>query len=97
MAQGTENRMPTVIVAPPLQGPTAGVSRVDIGAANVRQAMAAVDARFPGFADQIFASDGVLHRYVQIFHNGKPVAPDGLGAAVDESDEIEVVAAIAGG
>ena len=89
--------MPKVIVPPPYQGPTAGEAEIEVGAETVRGAMLAVDARFPGFAAQIFDESGAMHRFVKLFRNGEPVAPGDADGAVAEGDTIEVVAAIAGG
>ena len=89
--------MPIVIVPPPYQGPTRGIARVDVAAATVRAAMEAVERQYPGFGAQIFSADGELHRFVSIFRNGEPVETSALEEPVFDRDEIEVVAAIAGG
>lgn len=59
--------------------------------------MDAMESRFPGFGSQVFTAGGGVHSFVEIFLNGERVGQEGLGKAVSESDEIEVVAAIAGG
>ena len=89
--------MPVVIVPPPYQGPTHGVGQVEVVAGSVRAAMDAMDRQFPGFAPQVFTDEGELHRFVKIFRNGEPVEGEDLDASIEENDEIEVVAAIAGG
>ena len=89
--------MPIVIVPPPYQGPTRGISKVEVPATTIRGAVEAMDLQYPGFAPLLFTSEGDLHRFVKIFCNGEPVEGDSLDASVAADDEIEVVAAIAGG
>jgi molybdopterin converting factor small subunit len=89
--------MPRVIVPPPYQGPTGGRGEVVVEAATVRACVEAVDARFPGFREQIFDGGGGIHRFVKLFRNGDPVDARQVDQRIDPGDTIEVVAAIAGG
>jgi hypothetical protein len=89
--------LPKVIVPPPYRGPTRGLDVVEVEGGSVRACIEAADARFPGFAAQIFDAAGRPHRFVKLFRNGELVAAGDLDRAVEPGDAIEIVAAIAGG
>jgi molybdopterin converting factor small subunit len=63
----------------------------------VRGAILAVEKKFPGFAPQVFDARGNLHRFVKLFVNGEPVDAKHLDQPLAGGDELEIVAAIAGG
>ncbi len=86
--------MPIVKIPPPYRGPTGGLESVEVDAATVRACIEAVDAAHPGFAAQVFGPGGSAHRFVKLFVNGDQAVPD---SAVGPDDEIDVIAAIAGG
>jgi len=86
--------MPTVHVPPPYRGPTGGQAEIAVEGATVRQCLEAVEARHPGFAEQVLDGAGQVHRFVRLFVNGEPAE---LDAPVKDSDRVEVLAAIAGG
>jgi sulfur carrier protein ThiS len=89
--------MPKLIVPPPYQGPTAGVGDIPVEGSTVRECVEAADTKFPGFGAQILDEDGGLHRFVKVFVNGDLVRSDALDEAIAPDDQIEVLAAIAGG
>jgi molybdopterin converting factor small subunit len=86
--------MATVLIPPPYRGPTGGLESVEVAGASVRACIEAVEAAHPGFAAQVFDASGEPHKFVKLFVNGDPAAPD---APVGDRDEVEVLAAIAGG
>jgi molybdopterin synthase sulfur carrier subunit len=88
--------MPIVMVPPPYRGPTAGEGEIRVDAATVRECIDAVEARFPGFRDQILAG-GAVHRFVSFFVNGDEIAREQLDARLAPDDRLEILAAIAGG
>lgn len=52
----------------------------------------------PETREQIFAEDGELNRYVNVYLNDEDVRVlDGLGTAVGEGDELVILPAMAGG
>ena len=89
--------MPTVLIPPPYRGPTEGHSRVEVEAATVRDALCAVDERYPGFGAQVFDAGGAVHGFVKLFKNGDPIDPESLDTTLAGADDLEVIAAIAGG
>jgi sulfur carrier protein ThiS len=89
--------MPTLIVPPPYQGPTRGQGRVEVEAGSVRAVLEEMERRFPGFRAQVVAPGGALHRFVKLFVNGELLERSDLERKLEAGDELEVVAAIAGG
>ncbi len=89
--------MPSVFIPPPYRGPTRGESEVAVSASTVRECLQAVESRYPGFGELVFAADGGLPRYVKLFLNGEVLDPRDLDRGVSEGDAVEVMAAIAGG
>ena len=89
--------MPQVRIPPPYRGPTQGLAEVQVRGATVRECIAAVEARHPGFAAQVFDADGGLHGFVTLFVNGEEIGRDAVDSAIGASDVVEVLAAIAGG
>lgn len=86
--------MPRVLIPPPYQGPTGGRAAVEVRAGTVRECIDAVEAAHPGFATLVLAPSGEPHAFVKLFVNGEQSPPE---AAVGPDDEVEVLAAIAGG
>jgi molybdopterin converting factor small subunit len=89
--------MPKVIVPPPYRGPTGGQGEVVVQGATVRDCLEEVERRFAGFLPQVVAADGSIHRFVRLFRNGERLEGAALDAPVDGDDEVEILAAIAGG
>ncbi len=90
--------MPHVKIPPPYQGPTGGEALVEVEGETVRACLDAVEARFPGFAPQVVDARGQVHRFVNLFLNGDELdRGTALDVAVSGKDEVEILAAIAGG
>jgi molybdopterin synthase sulfur carrier subunit len=89
--------MPIVVIPPPYRGPTQGLERIEVAGRTVRDCIDAVDARYPGFGPQVLDASGQVHRFVKLFRNGDQLAGDVLATALAAGDELEVIAAIAGG
>jgi molybdopterin synthase sulfur carrier subunit len=85
------------VVPPPYRGPTAGEAEIRVDAATVRQCIDAVEARFPGFRDQVLDRRGAPHRFVSLFVNGDEIDREQLDARLGPADRLEILAAIAGG
>ena len=89
--------MPTVIVPGPYQGPTKGRGEIEVSSRTVRGCLEEVESGHRGFLELVLDGEGALHRFVKLFVNDEPLDPGALDAAVEETDRIEVLAAIAGG
>ncbi len=71
---------------------------VTVDAADLGAAIAALDARYPGFKDRLLDERGELRQFVNVYLNDQDVRlGDGLKARVGASDEISIVPAVAGG
>jgi len=89
--------MPVVCVPPPYRGPTRGEARVPVQGETARACLAAVDAKYPGFLALVLDAEGAPHRFVKLFVDEQPLAPEALDAPLDPGAELSVVAAIGGG
>ena len=90
--------MPRVIVPPPYRGPTGGLDRIEVEGVTVRECLEAVGERFPGFGEQVADAGGNVHRFVSLFLNGDEIdRKTALDQGVSDEDDIEIIAAIAGG
>ena len=82
----------------PLRRLSNGEFTVDIEAVDLSSAIAALDARYPGFADRLLDERGELRQFVNVYLNDEDVRlGDGLKAKVGPKDEISIVPAVAGG
>jgi len=89
--------MPQVKIPPPYQGPTGGTGVVEVEGATVEECIRAVDRRYPGFGAQVLDAGGSVHRFVKLFVNGAEIERGALATPVAADDEVEILAAIAGG
>jgi len=89
--------VPLVKIPPPYRGPTAGLASVEVEGTTVRECLEAAAAAHPGLGELILDPDGSLHRFVTVFVNGDEIARSDVDARVASGDEIEILAAIAGG
>jgi len=89
--------VPQIIIPPPYQGPTQGVGRVEVEGRTLRVCLEAVEERHPGFLAQVIDPAGKVHRFVKLFRNGDLLAGEDLESELEAGDELEIVAAIAGG
>ena len=89
--------MPQVKIPPPYRGPTGGRAQIEVPGTSVRECIEAVERECPGFGELVIDAAGRLQKFVTLFVNGVEVARDDLDAVVGPDDEVEVLAAIAGG
>lgn len=90
--------MPSVHVPPPFRGPTRGLAEIEVEGRSVRECLAAVEARYPGFQELIVdPAGGVAQRFVTLFVNGDEIARDALDTAVGAGDRVEILTSAAGG
>ena len=82
----------------PLRRLSDGQTTVDVEATDLATAIAALDARYPGFKDRLLDEKGELRQFVNVYLNDEDVRLGaGLGAKVEPKDEISIVPAVAGG
>ena len=82
----------------PLRRLSDGEVTVAVEADDLGSAIAALDARYPGFRDRLLDENGELRQFVNIYLNDEDVRlGPGLKAKVAAKDEISIVPAVAGG
>ena len=90
--------MPQFRIPGPLRRLSDGQVTVDVEATDLATAIAALDARYPGFKDRLLDEKGELRQFVNVYLNDEDVRlGEGLGAKVGARDEISIVPAVAGG
>jgi molybdopterin converting factor small subunit len=89
--------MPQLKVPPPYQGPTQGNARVEVDGATVGACLEDASKRYAGLRELILDGAGSVHKFVTLFVNGEEIDRAALDTPVRASDEVEILAAIAGG
>ena len=86
-------RLPSV-----LRAQADGQREIEVEGATVGAAVQSLVGRHPGLASQLLTDDGELHRFVNVYLNGRDVRYlGGLETPVGTRDEIRLLPAIAGG
>ena len=90
--------MSTIKLPAVLRQQANGERAIEVEAGTIGDAVQALVGRHPGLAEQLLTSDGELHRFVNVYLNGRDVRYlEGLATPVAERDEIRLLPAIAGG
>jgi len=92
--------MAKVIIPVVFQGPTRGESEAIVGGATISDCFDLVEEKFPGLRELVIdPKTGEIHKFVKVTLNGELLERDvgTLSQSVSAADEIEVIAAIAGG
>ena len=92
--------MAIVLIPVIFRGPTLGEARVDTPVDPIGACFDAVEEKYPGLRELVVdPASGGIHRFVQVTLNGEMLerAPKVLDTPVSATDEIEIIAAIAGG
>jgi molybdopterin synthase sulfur carrier subunit len=90
--------MPQFRIPGPLRRLSDGEVTVDVEATDLATAIAALDARYPGFKDRLLDEKGELRQFVNVYLNDEDVRLGaGLNEKVGAKDEISIVPAVAGG
>jgi molybdopterin converting factor small subunit len=88
----------TVRIPTQLRSLASGTSEVPVQGATVAEALKALEATYPGFADRLFDDAGRLRRFINVFLADEDIRfLDGLDTAVPEGATISIVPAVAGG
>ncbi len=90
--------MATVRIPPVLRPSVGGEKELSADGSSVGEVLNAVAQAHPDTQSQLFAEDGELNRYVNVYLNDEDVRVlDGLQTAVSESDTLVILPAMAGG
>ena len=90
--------MPSVKIPPVLRKHTGDATEVDAAGSTVGEVLNALVAEYPDTSDQLFAGEGELNRFVNVYLNDEDVRVlDGLETAVSDSDTVMILPAMAGG
>lgn len=90
--------MATVKIPPVLRASVGGEREVSASGENVGEILRDLADAHPATASQLFAEDGELNRYVNVYLNDEDVRVlGGLDTAVSDSDTVVILPAMAGG
>jgi sulfur-carrier protein len=90
--------MVTVRIPPVLRPSVGGDKELSADGASVGEILRAVAEDHPDTASQLFAADGGLNRYVNVYLNDEDVRLlDGLETSVGDEDTLVILPAMAGG
>ena len=90
--------MPQVLIPAAYRGPTQGLAVVEVPTGTVRACIEAVEALHPGIMPLVIDVQGQPQRFVKLFINEQQIdGPGALDRSVGELDELEILAAVAGG
>jgi molybdopterin converting factor small subunit len=74
-----------------------GTEAVEVLAPTVEAALRELTDRYPQLVRLIWISSGVVNPLLAVFVNDKLLEPHELSAALKSDDEIDIIAAVAGG
>jgi molybdopterin converting factor small subunit len=90
--------MATVRIPPVLRPSVGGEKELSAPGSSVGEILRSVAERHPDTRGQLFAEDGQLNRYVNVYLNDEDVRVlDGLDTSVGEGDTLVILPAMAGG
>jgi sulfur-carrier protein len=90
--------MATIRIPPVLRASVGGEKEVPGTGANVGEVLRDLASNHPATESQLFAADGELNRYVNVYLNDEDVRVlDGLETAVGDGDVLVILPAMAGG
>lgn len=90
--------MATIRIPPVLRPAVGGEREISADGASIGEILSTVVSDHPETQAQLFAADGGLNRYVNVYLNDEDVRVlDGLETAVGASDTIVILPAMAGG
>ena len=88
----------TVKIPPVLRSQTGGEATVTAAGDTVGAVLGSLVEAHPDTRQQLFAAEGELNRYVNVYLNDEDVRVlDGLETAVDDGDTVVILPAMAGG
>lgn len=77
---------------------TANEASVELEPGTIADLIDQLESRYPGFKDQLLASDGQLHRFVNVYVNDEDARYlEKLDTKVAEGDKVSLLPSVAGG
>ena len=90
--------MSTIKIPPVLRSSVGGEKQVNASGSSVGEVLRSLAERHPATESQLFAEDGGLNRYVNVYLNDEDVRVlEGLETAVSDGDTVVILPAMAGG
>ncbi len=90
--------MSSIKIPPVLRPSVGGEKQVEASGANVGEVLRSLAEQHPATESQLFAEDGGLNRYVNVYLNDEDVRVlEGLETGVSAADTIVILPAMAGG
>jgi sulfur-carrier protein len=88
----------TVRIPTQLRQLAGGASEVSVDGGTVGEALKALDAAHPGFAERLYDERGGLRRFVNVFVAEEDIRfLDGLDTPLADGQTVSIVPAVAGG
>jgi sulfur-carrier protein len=88
----------TIRIPPVLRPAVGGEKELTAGGTNVGEILRSLAENHPQTESQLFAADGGLNRYVNVYLNDEDVRVlEGLETAVSDQDTLVILPAMAGG
>jgi sulfur-carrier protein len=88
----------TVRIPTQLRQLAGGASEVSVEGGTVGEALKALDAAHPGFAERLYDDSGGLRRFVNVFVAEEDIRfLDGLDTPLTDGQTVSIVPAVAGG
>jgi molybdopterin converting factor small subunit len=88
----------TVRIPTQLRELSGGAAELTTEGATVAEALKAIEAAHPGFAERLFDDQGELRRFVNVFVADEDIRfLDGVNTAVAPGATVSIVPAVAGG
>ena len=90
--------MASIRIPMPLRKLTNDTDIVATDASTLAEAVDRLEADYPGIKERLVGDDGEIRRFVNIYVNGEDVRfLSNLSTALNASDEVSIVPAVAGG
>jgi sulfur-carrier protein len=90
--------MSTVRIPPVLRANAGGSKQVEVAGGTVGEVLDGLVTQFPALRDQLFAGDGELNRFVNVYLDGQDVRYlQERATPVGERDTVVILPAMAGG
>ena len=88
----------TVRLPGALRDAAGGMTKLSASGKTLREVIADIDRRHPGFASRVLDEGGALRSYVNVYIGEEDArTTGGSGAAVPDGSEVMVIPAMAGG